>query len=76
MKSNQTPNFNPKNIISNIFQLTENGGIGSKSAHHFRKFILEVGGSLDFMQQYIKFRGGKPKIKGLLKASGITVNHS
>ena len=30
--------------------------------------ILEVGGSLDFMQQYIKFRGGKPKIEGLLKA--------
>ncbi|SVE40682.1 uncharacterized protein METZ01_LOCUS493536, partial [marine metagenome] len=33
-------------------------------------------GSLDFMQQYIKFRGGKPKIEGLLKVSGITVNHS
>ena len=52
------------------------GGIGSKSSHHFREFILEVGGSLDFMQQYIKFRGCKPKIEGLLKASGITVNHS
>ena len=38
--------------------------------------ILEVGGSLDFMQQYIKFRGGKPKIEGLLKASGIAENHS
>ena len=24
MKSNQTPNFNPKNIISNIIELTEN----------------------------------------------------
>jgi len=93
MKSNQTPNFNPKDIIRNITQLTENGlkqsELASKgddwhsvvdlldeSAHHFRKFILEVGGSLDFMQQYIKFRGGKPKIKGLLKASGITVNYS
>ena len=54
----------------------ESGGIGSKSAHHFRECILEVGGSLDFMQQYIKFRGGKPKIEGLLKASGIAVNHS
>jgi len=28
------------------------------------------------MQQYIKFRGGKPKIEGLLKASGIAVNLS
>ena len=52
------------------------GGIGSQSAHHFRKCILEVGGSLDFMQQYIKFRGGKPKIEGLLKDSGIAINHS
>jgi len=25
MKSNQTPDFNPKNIIRNITQLTENG---------------------------------------------------
>ena len=52
------------------------GGIGSKSAYHFRECILEVGGSLDFMNQYIKFRGGKPKIEGLLKASGITINYS
>jgi len=28
------------------------------------------------MQQYIKFRGGKPKIEELLKASGIAVNLS
>jgi len=56
--------------------LSKGGGIGSKSAHHFREFILEVGGSLDFMQQYIKFRGRKPQIEGLLKASGIAVNHS
>jgi oligopeptidase A len=52
------------------------GGIGSKSAHNFRECILEVGGSLDFMQQYVKFRGSKPKIEGLLKASGIAVNFS
>ena len=93
MNSSQTPNFNPKNIIRNITQLTENGlkqsELASKgndwhsvvdlldeSAHHFRELILEVGGSFDFMQQYIKFRGGKPKIEGLLKASGIAVNHS
>jgi oligopeptidase A len=49
------------------------GGIDSKAANDFRKCILEVGGSLDFMQQYIKFRGGRPKIEGLLKASGITI---
>ena len=48
-----------------------NGGIGSKTANEFRECILEVGGSLDFMQQYIKFRGSRPKLDGLLKASGI-----
>ena len=53
MNSSQTPNFNPKNIIRNITQLTENG-----------------------LKQYIKFRGSKPKIEGLLKASGIAVNFS
>ena len=53
MKSNQIPNFNPKDIIRNITQLTENG-----------------------LKQYIKFRGSKPKIEGLLKASGIAVNFS
>ena len=50
-----------------------NGGIGSSSSNDFRSQILEVGGSLDFMKQYIKFRGSKPKLDGLLKASGISV---
>ena len=49
------------------------GGIDSKAANDFRECILEVGGSLDFMQQYVKFRGVRPKIEGLLKASGITI---
>ena len=53
--------------------VSENGGIGSKSSADFRNNILEIGGSLDFMEQYIKFRGSKPKIDGLLKASGISV---
>ena len=51
----------------------DNGGIESKSADDFRRFILEVGGSLDFMDQYVKFRGGKPKMEGLLKSSGISI---
>ena len=49
------------------------GGIGSKSSNDFRKYVLEIGGSLDFMDQYIKFRGSKPKMAGLLKASGISI---
>ena len=50
-----------------------NGGIGSKSSNDFRKEILEIGGSLDFMKQYVKFRGCNPKADGLLKVSGISV---
>jgi oligopeptidase A len=51
----------------------ENGGIGSKASNDFKECILEVGGSLDFMEQYIKFRGSRPKMDGLLKASGISI---
>jgi oligopeptidase A len=49
----------------------QNGGIGSKTAKQFREYILEIGGSRDFMLQYKKFRGKKPEIIGLLRASGI-----
>ena len=51
----------------------ESGGIGSKSSNDFRRYILEIGGSLDFMDQYVKFRGSRPKMDGLLKASGISI---
>ncbi|MDA8855101.1 M3 family metallopeptidase [Candidatus Pseudothioglobus singularis] len=51
----------------------ESGGIGSKSSNDFRRHILEIGGSLDFMDQYVKFRGSRPKMDGLLKASGISI---
>jgi len=51
----------------------ENGGIGSKTSNDFRAQILEIGGSLDFMEQYVSFRGSQPKMDGLLKASGISV---
>lgn len=50
----------------------QNGGIGSEASKNFRECILEVGGSLDFMQQYQKFRGEDPQLEGLLKASGIS----
>jgi oligopeptidase A len=33
--------------------------------------ILEIGGSLDYMQQYVKFRGKKPSISALLQSNGI-----
>lgn len=50
------------------------GGIGSQASRDFMHCILQVGGSLDFMQQYIKFRGKKPNISALLEANGIVTD--
>jgi oligopeptidase A len=48
-----------------------NGGIGSKASLDFMHHILEVGGSLDFMEQYIEFRGKAPSVSALLKSNKI-----
>ena len=48
-----------------------NGGIGSKASLDFMHYILEVGGSLDFMDQYIEFRGKAPSVAALLKSNKI-----
>ncbi|NYT52183.1 MAG: M3 family metallopeptidase [Candidatus Vesicomyosocius endoextente] len=53
------------------FYVKKKGGIGSAASKDFLYNILQTGGSLDFMQQYIKFRGEKPSINALLKANGI-----
>ncbi len=53
------------------YHVQEQGGISSKAAGDFKRQILEVGGSLDFMDQYRAFRGADPSINALLKANGI-----
>ncbi|HIG88667.1 MAG TPA: M3 family peptidase [Candidatus Thioglobus sp.] len=53
------------------YYVHENGGIGSDASRAFMHNILETGGGLDFMQQYVKFRGKKPSIEALLKSNGI-----
>jgi oligopeptidase A len=55
------------------YYVQSQGGIGSNAASSFLKEILQVGGSLDFMAQYIKFRGENPSIKALLKSNGIYI---
>jgi oligopeptidase A len=40
-------------------------------AERFRREILEIGGSRDFMQAYVAFRGREPTIDALLRQSGI-----
>ena len=49
----------------------EAGIFDTETAGRFRREILEVGGSRDFMQAYIEFRGRKPDIDALLRQCGI-----
>lgn len=51
--------------------VSANGGIGSQASQDFKQHILEMGGSQDFMSQYVKFRGAQPNVDALLKSSGI-----
>jgi len=53
------------------YYVQDNGGIGSEASQSFMRHILQVGGSLDFMGQYVKFRGEKPTTEALLKSNGI-----
>lgn len=53
------------------YYVRDNGGMDSEASDSFMHNILEIGGSLEFMQQYVKFRGKKPSIEALLKSNGI-----
>jgi oligopeptidase A len=59
-------------LAADAFGAFEDAGIFDRdTALRFRSEILDVGGSRDFMQAYIAFRGRKPEIDALLKQSGI-----
>jgi oligopeptidase A len=47
------------------------GGIGSEASKSFLTNILQIGGSLDFMDQYLKFKGSEPSVESLLISNGI-----
>jgi len=49
----------------------ESGIFDAATAARFRSEILEIGGSRDFMEAYISFRGRKPTLDALLEQSGI-----
>ena len=49
----------------------ENGIFDRDTAQRFRREILEIGGSRDFMEAYVAFRGRKPKLDALLRHNGI-----
>ena len=61
-------------LAADAFSAFEEGGIFDKKlASKFRKEILEIGGSRDFMQGFKNFRGRAPSLEPLLIQNGITV---
>ncbi|HEX9852508.1 MAG TPA: M3 family metallopeptidase [Woeseiaceae bacterium] len=59
-------------LAADAFAAFEESGIFHKpTAARFRSEILEVGGSRDFMQAFVAFRGREPTIDALLRHSGI-----
>ena len=50
----------------------ENGIFDRETADRFRHEILEIGGSGDFMDAYVRFRGRRPKLDALLRLHGIS----
>jgi oligopeptidase A len=53
------------------YHVQSSGGIGSEASASFLNNILQIGGSLDFMKQYVKFKGGTPSVESLLTSNGI-----
>ena len=41
------------------------------TAEAFRKYVLAVNGTADYMEMYVNFRGREPKIEPLLKKRGL-----
>ena len=62
-------------LAADAFEAFREAGIfDAETATRFRREILEIGGSRDFMQAYIDFRGRKPDIDALLRQSGIVTS--
>jgi len=59
-------------LAADAFEAFAEAGIFDPgTATRFRSEILEIGGSRDFMDAYVSFRGRKPDIDALLRQSGI-----
>lgn len=59
-------------LAADAFEAFEQNGIfDAETAERFRQEILEIGGSRDFMEAYVAFRGRKPTLDALLRQSGI-----
>jgi oligopeptidase A len=60
-------------LAADAFAAFEEAGIFDRAtATRFRREILEIGGSRDFMDAYVAFRGRKPELDAILRQSGIS----
>ncbi len=50
----------------------DNGILDSKTGRHFRQSILAVGGTVEAMDAFVRFRGREPSVEALLRHSGLT----
>ncbi|MCM1028002.1 MAG: M3 family metallopeptidase [Pseudoflavonifractor sp.] len=54
------------------FELFEEKGVfDPETAASFKKNVLEMGGSIDPMETYVKFRGHEPSVEALLRNRGL-----
>ena len=59
-------------LAADAFAAFEEAGIfDAETAARFRREILEIGGSRNFMDAYVAFRGRKPSLDALLRKAGI-----
>jgi oligopeptidase A len=59
-------------LAADAFAAFEESGIfDADTAARFRREILEIGGSRDFMEAYVAFRGRRPTLDALLRQNGI-----
>ena len=59
-------------LAADAFAAFEESGIfDAATAARFRQEILEIGGSRNFMEAYVAFRGRKPTLDALLRHAGI-----
>jgi oligopeptidase A len=59
-------------LAADAYGAFEEAGVFDRDiARLFREEILEIGGSRDIMQAFIRFRGREPDVEALLRQSGI-----
>ncbi|MGH7272102.1 MAG: M3 family metallopeptidase, partial [Polyangiaceae bacterium] len=59
-------------LSADVFAAFEESAFAPETGHRFRDVVLAQGGSRDAMDLFLEFRGRKPDIEPLLRASGLS----